>query len=124
MLINLYNGKPVNDFKGHYATVGQILLKQRMIQMNTGQKDLTSEALFEFFHRKIDGIMQTVQDKILDDSIASKIVLNYVKGGDNQDLKLEPYAASSSKYDEILSAVADYFTLFKNNTNKLEDLWL
>lgn len=27
-------------------------------------------------------------------------------------------------FDEILSAVGDYFDLFKNNTDKLEDLWL
>ena len=29
-----------------------------------------------------------------------------------------------AKFDEILSAVGDYFDLFKNNTDKLEDLWL
>ena len=28
------------------------------------------------------------------------------------------------KFEEILSAVGDYFLLLKNNTNKLEDLWL
>lgn len=27
-------------------------------------------------------------------------------------------------FDEILSAVGDYFDLFKNNTDKLEALWL
>ena len=30
----------------------------------------------------------------------------------------------TKSFDEILSAVGDYFDLFKNNTDKLEDLWL
>lgn len=34
------------------------------------------------------------------------------------------YREYQPKFDEILSAVGDYFELFKNNTNKLEDLWL
>lgn len=34
------------------------------------------------------------------------------------------YRELQPKFDEILSAVGDYFELFKNNTNKLEDLWL
>jgi len=34
------------------------------------------------------------------------------------------YRDHQAKFDEILSAVGDYFELFKNNTNKLEDLWL
>jgi hypothetical protein len=36
----------------------------------------------------------------------------------------KPYPEYHTKFDEILSAVGDYFDLFKNNTNKLEDLWL
>ena len=34
------------------------------------------------------------------------------------------YKDFQTKFDEILSAVGDYFELFKNNTNKLEELWL
>lgn len=37
---------------------------------------------------------------------------------------VKPYRDYHAKFDEILSAVGDYFELFKNNTNKLEDLWL
>lgn len=29
MLINLYNGKPTSDFRDHYATLADILLKQK-----------------------------------------------------------------------------------------------
>jgi len=34
------------------------------------------------------------------------------------------YKDFQTKFDEILSAVGDYFELFKNNTNKLEEVWL
>ena len=34
------------------------------------------------------------------------------------------YREFQEKFDEILSAVGDYFDLFKKNTDKLEDLWL
>jgi hypothetical protein len=37
---------------------------------------------------------------------------------------IKEYPKHQGKFDEILSAVGDYFDLFKNNTNKLEDLWL
>jgi len=39
-------------------------------------------------------------------------------------LVAKDYREFQPKFDEILSAVGDYFELFKNNTNKLEDLWL
>ena len=34
------------------------------------------------------------------------------------------YKDSKDKFDEIISAVGDYFDLFKQNTKRLEDLWL
>ena len=34
------------------------------------------------------------------------------------------YKDAVQKFDEILSAVVDYFELFKMNADKLEDLWL
>jgi hypothetical protein len=37
---------------------------------------------------------------------------------------VKSYCELQPKFDEVLSAVGDYFELFKNNTNKLEDLWL
>lgn len=34
------------------------------------------------------------------------------------------YAEECAKYDEILSAIGEYFELFKTHTDLLEDLWL
>ena len=40
-------------------------------------------------------------------------------------MKAKEYRGDLQKnFDEILSAVGDYFDLFKNNTDKLEALWL
>jgi hypothetical protein len=41
-----------------------------------------------------------------------------------QTLIAKDYKDYTQKFDEILSAVGDYFELFKNNTNKLEEVWL
>ena len=42
-----------------------------------------------------------------------------------KQLKVKEYRGELQKnFDEILSAVGDYFDLFKNNTDKLEALWL
>ena len=34
------------------------------------------------------------------------------------------YSQEKVKYDEILSAIGEYFELFKSHTDLLEDLWL
>jgi uncharacterized protein YaaN involved in tellurite resistance len=34
------------------------------------------------------------------------------------------YKDAKDKFDEIISAVGDYFDLFKQNTKRLEDMWL
>lgn len=39
-------------------------------------------------------------------------------------IKVCDYKDKSAKFDEILSAVGDYFDLFRQNTLRLEDLWL
>jgi len=42
-----------------------------------------------------------------------------------KELRVKEYKGDLQvKFDEILSAVGDYFDLFKNNTDKLEALWL
>jgi hypothetical protein len=42
-----------------------------------------------------------------------------------KQMKAKEYRGDLQKnFDEILSAVGDYFDLFKNNTDKLEALWL
>jgi len=38
--------------------------------------------------------------------------------------KYEQDPNSQKSYDEILSAIGEYFELFKHNTNLLEDMWL
>ena len=45
--------------------------------------------------------------------------------GTTKELKVKEYRGELRRnFDEILSAVGDYFDLFKNNTDKLEALWL
>lgn len=39
-------------------------------------------------------------------------------------LHVTKYANERAKYDEILSAIGEYFELFKTHTDLLEDLWL
>ncbi len=39
-------------------------------------------------------------------------------------LHVTKYASEKAKYDEILSAIGEYFELFKTHTDLLEDLWL
>lgn len=39
-------------------------------------------------------------------------------------LHITKYADEKAKYDEILSAIGEYFELFKTHTDLLEDLWL
>ena len=42
-----------------------------------------------------------------------------------REMRAKEYRGELQKnFDEILSAVGDYFDLFKNNTDKLEALWL
>ena len=38
--------------------------------------------------------------------------------------EVKSYRDEQAKFDEILVAVSDYFDLFKNNTDRLEDLWM
>lgn len=39
-------------------------------------------------------------------------------------LNVKKYASEKPKYDEILSAIGEYFELFRTHTDLLEDLWL
>ncbi len=39
-------------------------------------------------------------------------------------LHVTKYVEEKAKYDEILSAIGEYFELFKTHTELLEDLWL
>ncbi len=152
MLINLYNGKPTSDFQEHYATIAQILYNQKQLQQSqtkNSQTEITAEALFELCCQKIEGIVGTVKDKLQEDAKKDGLVVIYKQEVTVQPQPIQPatteqantkkrtkqtqmqeilvakdYRELQPKFDEILSAVGDYFELFKNNTNKLEDLWL
>jgi hypothetical protein len=39
-------------------------------------------------------------------------------------IRVANYKDKKLKFDEILSAIGDYFELFKSNTDRLEDLWI
>lgn len=64
MLINLYNGKNVQEFQDHYAVVAQIIENQKRFQQQQKSNEITSEAIFELFCQKIDNIVGTVKDKL------------------------------------------------------------
>ncbi len=95
------------------------------------------------FCEKIENIVSTVKDKLSEDAKKDQLVTIYpnkgsmstastdsdgsYKGKNTQSSEVvisKDYREYQPKFDEILSAVGDYFELFKNNTNKLEDLWL
>jgi hypothetical protein len=39
-------------------------------------------------------------------------------------LNVKKYHTEKAKYDEILSAIGEYFELFKSHADLLEDLWI
>ena len=140
MLINLYNGKNVDEYKDHYATVVQILDQQKMTRKQS-DKEMDAEELAKLFQSKIESIVGTVKDKLYEDAKKDSLVYelqqqqpqvveNQQNKGKNIQQKIVQLATKDyrgelqAKFDEILSAVGDYFDLFKNNTDKLEDLWL
>jgi hypothetical protein len=47
-----------------------------------------------------------------------------VKPKKTYTLQVAKYATEKVKFDEILSAIGEYFELFKTHTDLLEDLWL
>ena len=50
--------------------------------------------------------------------------VNIVKNQKEYVLKVIEYSKERAKFDEILSAIGEYFELFKTHTELLEDLWL
>ena len=140
MLINLYNGKNVDEYKDHYATVVQILDQQKMTKKQN-DKEMDADELAKLFQSKIESIVGTVKDKLYEDAKKDSLVYeisnqqpqpveNQQVRGKNVQQKVVQLGTKDyrgelqAKFDEILSAVGDYFDLFKNNTDKLEDLWL
>ena len=130
-----------------YAHVAQIFEDQKRSSPQTGLI-ISQEYLLEQFNSKIESIIKTVKDKLHGDAFSNKLVWNQKKkveppvsasgkksdqktGGKNimiqqqvEEIFVADYKDNQQKFDEILDEVCDYFELFKNNTDKLEDLWL
>ena len=137
MLINLYNGKNVDEYKEHYAQVVQILEQQKNSKRQN-DKELDAEELAKLFQSKIESIVGTVKEKLYEDAKKDSLVfevqnpqaIDSQQRSKNMQQKVVHLGTKDyrgelqAKFDEILSAVGDYFDLFKNNTDKLEDLWL
>ena len=102
---------------------------------------MDADFLARLFQQKIESIVGTVKDKLYEDAKKDSLVYevhtqqqvsdnNNLQARKNQPQKIVQLGTKDyrgelqSKFDEILSAVGDYFDLFKNNTDKLEDLWL
>ena len=83
----------------------------------------------DFFRDKIQDIVGQVRERLYSDAKNDKIIETILPADKNNDQKTHlisvvDYPKKKSKFDEIIQAVADYFALFKNNTERLEDLFL
>ena len=100
---------------------------------------MNADTLARLFQQKIESIVGTVKDKLYEDAkkdcLVYEVPIQQVDANNQQarknqnqktvQLNTKDYRGElQAKFDEILSAVGDYFDLFKNNTDKLEDLWL
>ena len=47
-----------------------------------------------------------------------------IKAQEQNQVLVSRYADHHIKFDDILSAIGEYFELFKTHTDLLEDLWL
>jgi len=70
--------------------------------------------------------MQQVRDKLKEDSVKNYIIeMTAVDGNGMAQPRLnKPFDEVRKDYDDFLSALIEYFDLFKKNKDKLEDLWL
>ena len=73
MLINLYNGKNVDEYKEHYAQVVQILEQQKNSKRQN-DKELDAEELVKLFQSKIESIVGTVKEKLHEDAKKDSLV--------------------------------------------------
>ena len=73
MLINLYNGKNVDEYKDHYAHVVQMLEQQKNARKQN-DKEMDAEELAKLFESKIESIVGTVKDKLCEDAKKDSLV--------------------------------------------------
>ena len=98
---------------------------------------LTTEKLLDLFNNKIKEIIGQVKLRLYDDAKDENLFVTELKVVEKPSttptelakqkaytIKVCDYREKSAKFDEILSAVGDYFDLFRQNTQRLEDLWL
>ena len=140
MLIHLYNGKQCNEYIKEYKTildsVSQFFSYQFQLIWTKKNFGLQSHELVIKFRNKIYDIVAQVRDKINKDAKDQGLISTVPKSGLDQSqieivrnqktytLHVTKYASEKTKYDEILSAIGEYFELFKNHTDLLEDLWI
>ena len=79
MLIFLYNGKPTKDFIENYATVAQILDHKRRTMVN-GETEINADNILQIFNHRIENIVGTVRDKLSDDAIIQRRLLERLSG--------------------------------------------
>lgn len=89
---------------------------------------LTTEKLLDLFNNKIKEIIGQVKLRLYDDAKDENLFVTELKVVEkpftNPDMaksktysiKVCDYREKNAKFDEILSAVGDYFDLFKQNT--------
>lgn len=74
MLINLYNGKPVEDFHEHYANVAHYFEILINLERSVFGRELQADDVLDQFNKKIDSIVGTVRDKLNEDANKEELV--------------------------------------------------
>lgn len=92
MLINLYNGKPEEEFSGYYAQIAQIFDNMIKMELHINGKEITADEVLEKFNEKISSIVSTVKDKLNED--ARKDELFHYK---TSETDIAPASASGKK---------------------------
>lgn len=81
--------------------------------------------MLRLFQESIENIVKNVKNKLNDDQMKSCLVTTNKPTKDTvETLVVKDYIDFQLQFDQVLLGVGDYFELFKNNTNKLEDIWL
>jgi hypothetical protein len=91
-----------------------------------------NDALLELFKKLINNIIGDVRTRLIQDAkkeglMESRLLEPNQMGSAQKQYIIEikkKYPQARTKYDEIISAIGEYFDLFKANTDRLEDLWV
>lgn len=91
-------------------------LIENFLNPNIKEKKVLEESLQQ---NQMDTLGQFISYKYVKDMHTNKSIERPVL----TKIKCE-YKDEKGKFDDILSAIGDYFDLFKTNTKRLESLWL